>query len=196
MSKVEVSGKIPQFSKIFSSMNFIVLGIVFVVMLVITVFLGNTVYESYAQAQLNEQKTAEMQKYIEDWKEKSEIVNKSKMHPVKPEDLDKVQTVLLTSLKQYGLNVTGFKTEKIPAAPKNNDTNDNKNANGKDQQGKNKISANAHDYELNVEGPYSAVVNFLNSIHQNNLLISIRSLKMQQQKGIVKVDLKYRVYTK
>ena len=196
MTNIEISQKFPQVSKIFSSLNFIVLGVIFVILLAIAFFLGSAVFDSYAQAKINEQKIEEMQKYIVDWKEKSEIVNKAKMHPVKPEDLDKVQTVLLTSIKQYGLNVTGFKTEKNPVAKNNNEQSEKSNSKDKDQQGKNKISANVHDYELNVEGSYSAVVNFLNSIHQNNLLISIRSWKMQQQKGVVKVDLKYRVYTK
>ena len=199
MKKIEISGKIPKLGKIFSSMNFIVLGAVFLIMLIVAVVFGGTVYDSYAQAQINEQKTAEMEKYIADWMEKSEVVNNSKMHPVKPEELDKVQTVLLTSLKQYGLNITGFKAEKAPAPKANTgEPNENKATQGNEQnkQEKNKKANNAHDYELNVEGNYSGVVNFLNSIHQNNILISIRSLKLQQQKGVIKADLKYRVYTK
>lgn len=197
MKKIELKGKLPKFTKIFSGFNIIVLGAVFLIMLIVTVTFGSTVYDSYAQAQINEQKTAEMEKYIADWMEKSEIVNNSKMHPVKPEELDKVQTVLLTSLKQYGLNITGFKSEKAPAAakPVTETVDNNGQPTGQNQQ-QAKKNTNAHDYELNVEGNYSGVVNFLNSIHQNNILISIKSLKLQQQKGLIKADLKYRVYTK
>ena len=197
MRKIEISGKMPKFGKNFSSMNFIVLGAVFLIMLIVAVTFGGTVYDSYAQAQINEQKTAEMEKYIADWMEKSEVVNNSKMHPVKPEELDKVQTVLLTSLKQYGLNITGFKAEKAPVTKASTgEPGENKDAQANEQNKQPKKANNAHDYELNVEGKYSGVVNFLNSIHQNNILISIKSLKLQQQKGVIKADLKYRVYTK
>ena len=206
MRKIEISGKMPSFGKIFSSMNFIVLGAVFLIMLLVTVSFGSTVYDSYAQAKENEQKIAEMEKYIADWMEKSEVVNNSKMHPVKLEDLDKVQTVLLTSLKQYNLNITGFQALKTPVTTQNAQTAQNnqnpaqmgeQNKNGQEAEKKQQKKANNyHDYELNVEGSYSNVVNFLNSIHQNNILISIRNLKLQQQQGVIKADLKYRVYTK
>ena len=188
MKKIEISGKMPKISKIFSNINFMVLGVVFLIMLIVAVSFGGTVYDSYVQAQQNKEKIIEMEKYISDWLEKSEIVNNSKMHPVKPEELDKVQTVLLTSLKQHGLNITGFQSEKPPVTPQDTEVANNTSGQTteKPQPSKNKF----HDYELNLE------VNFLNSIHQNNILISIRSLKLHQQQGIIKVDLKYRVYTK
>ena len=190
MRKIEIGRKLPKFSNIFSNLNFIFFSFVFLIMLIFAVLFGGTVYDSYEQAKINEQKTAEMEKYIEDWTEKSEAVNKAPMHPVKLEDLDKVQTILLTSIKQYGLNITGFTSEKKIVTPQNAEQNNT------GQLRPNQNNNNFHDYELNIEGSYSGIVKFLNSIHQNNILISIRSLQLQQQKGIMKADVKYRVYTK
>lgn len=168
------SEKMPKLSDMYMSLSFIVLSVIVMVLFLACIYSGSNVYDSYKEMQENKSRITQMESYISDWLEKSEMVNSSPMHPVKKEELDSVQTSMLLALKRYNLNLTGFRTEQ--AAPN--------------------TDSHKHDYEISFDGKYSDVASFLNQLQNNSFLLSVVNLKMQQQKGLVKVTMKYRIYSK
>lgn len=161
-------------TKLGANLSFLFLAAVMLVLTAGCIFLGSSVYDSYCEAQEKNAKTQEMEKYISEWLVKSEAVNKAEMHPVKKTDLDNVQTLLLMEIKKYNLNITGFQAVQ--------------------NTGQKQADPHVHDYEINIEGSYENVVSFLNNFHKNKILISIKNLKMEQHNGLIRADVKYRIY--
>lgn len=143
-------------------------------LLILTVFFGlGKLVLAYQYSTDTKAQIESMESYLGDWKAKTDQLNHAQMRPVQANQVDNVQTDLMMHLQVYSLNLTKF-------AALNKD-----NKKEKDKT-----------FEMDFEGPYPAVMSFLENFHSKDALISIRSLEMEPSKDIIKASISYKVYVK
>lgn len=144
--------------------------------LLIIAFIGvssQTVF-SYNEMQEIEARNQEMQKTIHDWENKVAYINKQEYRPVMEDQVGSITSDILISAQNHQLAMTDFKAA-VPA---------------------NKKELYERTYTLSINGTYENTIAFLTTFHARDALINILSLKMQPVNGLIKTEIKYRVYIK
>lgn len=160
-------------SAVRGSRTTMLLVILTTVLFVVTLSLGSKAALSYRTAQNIRQQSQDMQNTIKEWKQQSEIINHEKYRPVKPEQVDTVNSDILFKMQGNKLSITDYKA--VARSSKN---------------------AAGHTFELTFKGEYADAVRFLSDFHSRDALINLISMKISPQDGKVRGTIRYRIYTK
>ncbi|MBP2629489.1 MAG: hypothetical protein H6Q70_117 [Firmicutes bacterium] len=128
---------------------------------------------SYQEAQETELQIATMQNFLNEWTEKTKIVNQATYRPVKAIQIDDVQTSILLALQANQLDVISFKA--VTSSKK---------------------EENSHMFEIEFAGSFESTIHLLNNFHAKDALLSIHNLKMEPNKGKIKTTMQYKIYAK
>lgn len=177
-----------------------VAGIICFVLIVVMLISSSFLYSSYSKAKETEAKISEMQSFLVDWQCKVDQLNGSELRPVSPKDLDDIQATLLFKLQNSNLKLNSFKAlnpsrsvvkEKAPATESGKKVSPEQ-----EQKNKKKEMQNTkHDFEIEFEGEYGPVMQYINEFKAKNALINVQSVELKSKKGIITAILKYRAYT-
>jgi len=150
-----------------------ILSILLLIFLSVVVLAGGGKFTlAYQTATEIRQQIIDMNTFLDEYNQKVIQVNQAVYRPVKAEQVDNVQSNILLALQQYKLDLIGFKNVQTE----------------KTEVGK--------VYELTFQGSWESTVHFIENFHVRDALISIKDMKMSEEKGIVKTVLQYKIYTK
>ncbi|KHM52791.1 hypothetical protein NZ47_02850 [Anaerovibrio lipolyticus] len=159
------------------------------------------VYSSYSKAKETETKISDMHNFLHDWQIKVDKLNGSEFRPVTEKDLDDIQATLLFNLQTNNLKLNSFKSltpvksgASKDKTPENAEKKDSKKADEQKQKKKEQQNSK-HDFEMEFEGEYANVMQFLSHFKAKNALINIQSVELKSKKGVIIAQLKYRAYT-
>ena len=138
-------------------------------------------HQSYQLAQENTQQITNMKTIIDKYNKLNEKMNAEEYRPVDKEELDAIQTDILTNIQRNNLTLSDFS--------------------GKAD----KKATNYQKYVLKVQGQWNNVMNFINNFRSTTALISINRVDLKQEKNndkddnravLIECELTYKVYTK
>jgi len=151
----------------------IIAHIFMLIVLIFTVsFATSHLLIAYHDKQKTESEIANMQSFLKEWKEKSNVINTASMRPVDPKQLDMVQTEILFNIQTNHLNLVSLK----------------------DAQKTNQI--NGHVFAVEFTGPYDNAIQCLQNFRAKDALIGIQHLNLEMQNGMMHVKMSYKIYTK
>lgn len=174
-----------------------------ITLLMVLLMLGSTnfLYSSYKESKDKEQKTKEMNEYLDGWQQKVARLNTSELRAVTVKDLDDIQATLLYNLQLNNLQLTSFRSlnpqkkgdKEQPQNKQQQSEAQEKKANEKKE--KQKLQDAKHDYEIICEGQYGSVMKYISEFKAKNALINIQNLELDAKDDKIIAKIKYRVYT-
>lgn len=145
---------------------------VFVFLVVANVVGMGRLGASFHKAMKAKEQITTMEQYIDKYNKENDVLLTAKYKPIPENQVDRVQSELLTLIKVNNLKLSEF-----------NVTNTVK-------------EQNARKYELEFTGSYLDTMRFLDKFHVNNVLISITMLEMEPESDtLVHTVVQYKIYT-
>lgn len=148
-----------------------VLSVIFLLLIVIAT--STKLVSSYQTAQQVKQQVNTMNTFLDEWKHKTDFLNKENYRPVKENQVDFVQSDLLANLKANTLELKGFKAIAT-----------------------NEKGSKDRNFEMTFSGSYESTIAYLNNFHTKDALVNIYNLKMQSENGKIKTVIQYKIYVK
>ena len=130
--------------------------------------------QDYQAAQEIYRQMDDMRKHVNDYKQKSKIVNESEFRPVTVKQLDSVQANIMLYIQANGVTMKDFKMG--GASTKKDDP--------------------SRLCNLTVAGDYPNIIKFLQNFHSKDALIKITQVKLQPDNGKIVASIAYKVFLK
>ncbi len=127
---------------------------------------------SYADLKETEEKMETMERFVTEYKQKTEKAKEFPFRPVASDNVDDVQTKIIFSVQALNLQLSSLK--ELPAK--------------KEQHGR--------AYEIEFVGGYNETMKCLQKFGSNDALVGYRKLNMQSKDGKIHTKLVYKIYTK
>lgn len=148
-----------------------------IIFLLITI-IGCTIKleQTYRTAKENEQQLIQMQETIDKYNKLATKINAEEYKPIDKDQLDFVQTEILTKVQNHNLLLKSF---------------DNKKANTKEN--------NFKLYDLKIQGSWQNLILFLDDFSSKDALIAINKVNIQHAKDdttAIECEISYKVYIK
>lgn len=149
-----------------------------VVILLIVIVVGSFIKleQAYITAQENKKQIVLMQSTIDKYNKLATKINAEEYKPIDKNQLDYVQTEILTKVQNHNLLLKNFDTKKDTAKETNSKT-----------------------YNITVQGSWQNIVIFLDNFSSKDALISMEKANFQHvkdSKNDIECELSYKVYIK
>lgn len=158
--------------KLFKSSKKMFTYFIVTMILIFAIFIASgQVVLGYTHAKDIQEQTANMQVSLKEWNTKADFINQQPYRPIHAAQLENVQADVMFALQNHKLELVEFKSI--------NGTNPTQ-----------------HVFELGFKGSYESTVNYLNSFHSRDALMSIIHMRMNQENGDITTVVRYIVYVK
>lgn len=146
--------------------------VVFVLLSFLVSYSTSHLLISYSDLKETEEKIETMERFVADYKQKTEKAKEFPFRPVAADKIDDVQTKIIFSVQALQLQLNSLK--ELPAK--------------KEQFGK--------AYEIELVGSYDTTLKCLQKFGSSDALVGYKKLNMQSKDGKIHTKLVYKIYTK
>ena len=152
------------------------LFVVFVSLIMLLIFSVGLAINEYSKAEEVKIQIETMNNYLKEWNEKRQKLGREKYRPVKPEQVEQIQSQIILNLKGNNLVMDGLRSVR------------------EETEGKNKNFRHM-TYELSVTGNYENTMKLLTNFNVENALITIKSLNISPEtEDKFKTKMVYKIY--